>query len=208
MDRTEQLVEAVKPHYAQNDPAHDLSHALRVTKLARQIAQVEGGDLDIIVPAALCHDLRRWEFASHSDEMAAFVKDLLLQVGYDASDVDATVRAVQRHSFSAPQAPETLEEKILFDADKLESLGAIGIGRCFAVSGALNQVIVSETSLPLTAQHFLVERMSRTFERLYTPTAKELGRVRHDFLLAFVEQLHSELKVLKGNETVASADDL
>nr|MDQ3396619.1 HD domain-containing protein [Deinococcota bacterium] len=196
MTRLDRLLETVGPFYERNDPGHDLAHAVRVAKLARVIAAQEGGELTIILPAALCHDLRRWELASHSGETTDLVTGILLRVGYELAEVRSIVRAVQRHSFSAPQAPETLEEKTLFDADKLEGLGAIGIGRCFAVSGALSQAIVGEVSSTRTAQYWLISQLSKNYDRLYTETAKAMGRARHLFLLSFIEQLQAELGVV------------
>lgn len=188
-----QLIEAIRPHYERNDSAHDLAHALRVAELARKIAHEEGGDLDVILPAALCHDLGKWETASHSDENGDFIAELLRRAGYESNQIRKITLAVQRHSFSAPVSPCSLDEKIVFDADKLDALGAVGVGRCFAVSGFLDQLIFGTGCEGITAQRLLSERLSLCYDRLHTPTAKRLGEARRDFLLSFIEQLESEL---------------
>jgi uncharacterized protein len=192
--RLQSLLESVRPLYEPNDPGHDLSHALRVANLCERIVADEGGDLGILLPAALCHDAHRWEYASHSEAMAELLSNLLLGVGYSPSEVEAIIRTVQRHSFHSPQLPETLEEKILFDADKLEGLGATGIGRCFAVSGKLNQPIFEVVSGEVSAQNLLTSVMGEYWQRLHTETARALGKERHSFLLRFIAQLQSELR--------------
>lgn len=189
----ETLLAAVAPLYERNDPAHDLAHAQRVTALAEKIAGHEGGNLRVILPGALCHDLGRWEAASHSAENGKVIAALLAGLGYGVNLTRNIVRVVQRHSLSGPTAPETLEEKIVFDADKLESLGAIGIGRCFAVSGSLNQALFSSTGEGVTALRMLNHHLARSFERLHTMTARRLGEARHAFLLAYIDQLEAEL---------------
>ena len=191
------LLEILGPLYEQNDPAHDLTHALRVAELAQKIANEEGGDLDVILPAALCHDLRRWETPSHSEENAEFITKLLVRAGYRGGHIGRITKAVQRHSFSAPTPPSTLEEKIVFDADKLEGIGAVGIGRCFTVSGTLNQAIFNSGPDDVTAQRMLSIRLVRCYDRLYTDTARRLGAARRDFLLSFIDQLDSELSLTK-----------
>jgi uncharacterized protein len=200
MSRLKQLLKTIRPFYEQNDPGHDLSHAVRVAKLAQKIADEEGGDVQVILPAALCHDLRRWEAASHSKENAKFIANILKGVGYPAAEIEPVIQAIQCHSSNAPKPPSTLEEKILFDADKLEGLGAVGIGRCFAVSGALNQSILDAGMDTSTAQHMLTGLMSRYYDRLHTETARRIGKARHDFLLAFVGQLQIELSVVADTD--------
>jgi uncharacterized protein len=199
MERLQLLLEAVRPHYQFNDPGHDLSHALRVTKLCETIAAKEGGDLNIILPAALCHDARRWEHSGHSESMAELLTELLTEVGYSPTEVNPIIRAVQRHSFHSPEPVQTLEEKILFDADKLEGLGATGIGRCFAVSGKLNQPIFETDSGAVTAQNLLTSLMSEYWTSLHTETARALGQERHQFLMKFIAQLQSELSLTTTN---------
>lgn len=198
MLKRDKLIEVAAPHYERNDPAHDLSHALRVAELARVIASEEGGDLSVIIPAALCHDLGKWQAPSHSVENGKFIAQLLRRTGYDSAQIEKITQAVQRHSFDAPTPPSSLEEEIVFDADKLEGLGAIGVGRCFAVSGSLRQTIFGFSSEKITAQRLLSERLRRCYERLHTPTARRLGQARHDFLVSFIEQLERELSFI-GN---------
>jgi len=192
----QQLLGAVAPLYERNDPAHDLAHALRVTSIAEKIAAEEGGDLRVILPGALCHDLGRWEAPSHSDANGAFIASLLEGQGYDAEATRKIVRVVMRHSLRGPTPPETLDEKIVFDADKLESLGAIGIGRCFAVSGSLDQELFASQASAVTAQSMLTDHLSRSYDRLHTASARRLGKTRYAFLMNYIDQLESELAVV------------
>lgn len=130
------------------DSAHDLGHADRVWSNARAIAIGEGHDPSpALMAAAYLHDLvslpkdhpDRARSASLSAEAAGPVMEAL---GLSAMDIATARHAIEAHSWSGGIEPRTPEARILRDADRLEALGAIGIARCFAVSGALRRRIV------------------------------------------------------------------
>ncbi len=124
------------------DPAHELAHVQRVVASAKRLAAGEGANLDVVVPAAWLHDCvtvpkdseRR---GAASTEAAALAGTFLRGAGYPRSLIPKIAHAVEAHSFSAGIAPETLEAKVVQDADRLDALGAIGIARCFMVGGSL-----------------------------------------------------------------------
>ncbi len=113
--------------------------------------------------------------------------------------------AIRSHRFRGAARPETLEAKILFDADKLDSIGAIGVARAYAMGGLMNQKLYSEpkenavaTREQHNASHTPVDeyhvKLKHLRERFFTPTAKKIAAERHAFMEKFFEQLTREVK--------------
>ena len=129
------------------DAAHDLAHLDRVWATAREIAQHEADvDADVLQAASYLHDLINLP-KDHPDRRQASRLSAdaavphLTALGFDADQIAATRHAITAHSFSAGIPPETVEARVLRDADRLDALGAIGIARAFAVSGQLNRAL-------------------------------------------------------------------
>ena len=132
--------------YPASDPSHDLLHIRRVVRMAKRLAESEKSDLTIGSPAAYFHDManvpknepRRSQASRLSAEAAV---EYLKSVAYPADDAKlaAIAHAVAAHSFSAAIKPETIEAKVVQDADRLDGLGAIGLARMFTVSGLLGR---------------------------------------------------------------------
>lgn len=137
------LAERLLPQaFAADDGSHDAAHLIRVWKSARRIQAEEGGDQRLLAAAVLLHDcvsveknspLRR-EASRLAAEKAA---GLLAAEGWSAGDVAAVAHAILTHSFSADIAPETLEARILQDADRLDAIGMVGAARCFYIAGRM-----------------------------------------------------------------------
>ncbi|PSL19096.1 uncharacterized protein CLV88_10739 [Shimia abyssi] len=127
------------------DAAHDLAHLDRVWTNASRIADTETDvNLTVLVSAAYLHDLVNLpkdapNRATASHLAAQEATPILQRLGLSAADITAAQHAITAHSFSAGILPETIEAKILRDADRLDALGAIGIARCFAVSAKLDR---------------------------------------------------------------------
>ena len=137
------LAERLLPQaFAADDGSHDAAHLIRVWKSARRIQAEEGGDARLLAAAVLLHDCVAVEKnsplrkdASHlAAEKAA---GLLAAEGWSEKDVEAVAHAVLTHSFSANIPPETLEAKILQDADRLDAIGMVGAARCFYIAGRM-----------------------------------------------------------------------
>jgi len=131
-------------HY--QSPAHDFEHVQRVYRNAEIISKKEeGADLDIVLAAALLHDLVVYPKGSrrtnHSaDESADLAKKILSEYKYyPVEKIEKVVYAIRTHSYSKQLIPSTLEGKILQDADRLDAIGAIGIARTFSVGGSENR---------------------------------------------------------------------
>ncbi len=203
-------VEEARTYYSGAESAHDFDHVLRVLVLAERLAREENADLEIVRIAALLHDISRSEEDLHpgSDhaEMAAFrSREILLARNMDPARVEKIVHAIATHRFRTKAVPQTLEAKILSDADKLDSIGAIGVARAFAVSGALNQRLWSggphETAATRdqrNSNHSAVAefavKLSHVPDRIFTPSARRLADERHAYMADFFARLELEVR--------------
>jgi len=139
-DKLEQILKTVELLLHYQSPAHDFQHILRVYRNAEMISKKEQGvDLDIVLAAALLHDLVVYPKGSmkakHSaDESADIAKKILSEHNYYSSEkIEKIACAIRTHSYSKSLISSTLEGKILQDADRMDALGAIGIARTFSV---------------------------------------------------------------------------
>jgi len=203
-------VAEVRKLYADADAVHDFDHVLRVLRLAERIGRAEGAAMPIVRAAALLHDLGREEAqaagADHAKVAAARARDIL--VGQPESNIEAVVHAVEAHRFRTDPQPATLEAQVLFDADKLDAIGAIGIARAFAYGGAHGQRLwapIASVDLDAwerqgddpdthTPVHEYVVKLSRIKDRLYTGTGRRIAADRHATMVAFFERLTREVQ--------------
>lgn len=125
-----------------SDPAHDDAHIRRVVQNARVLAEAEGARLEVVLPAAWLHDCvavpkdspRRGLASRAAAEAAAAFLD---EAGYPGVWIPGIRHAIEAHSFSARIPAETLEAKVVQDADRLDALGAVGIARCLMLGGTM-----------------------------------------------------------------------
>jgi uncharacterized protein len=123
--------------------SHDWDHTERVYRLCLRIGRKEKADLGVLKLAALLHDIGREEEdrshgrICHGRSGAALAKAILERHACPAPVVRAVVHAIRTHRFRRGGAPRTLEARVLFDADKLDSIGAVGIGRAFLFAGEI-----------------------------------------------------------------------
>ena len=136
------LAEKLFPALSGSDGAHDLSHLTRVWRNVKKIQHQEGGDLEILIAAALLHDCvevpKQSPLRSQASRLAASEATArLTALGWQAERVVWVASAIESHSFSAAIAPTTLEAAILQDADRLDAIGFTGIARCFYTAGRM-----------------------------------------------------------------------
>ena len=192
---------------APTDAAHDLAHVARVWATARTIADTEGGDLAILLPAVHLHDLVNLP-KDHPDNSRASrlsadaARPHLKALGYDRAQIDAIAHAIAAHSHSAQIPPETLEAKILQDADRLDALGGIGLARWLMVSGQLGRQIAHPddpfaANRPLdqdrwSLDHYALKLWPMT-GTMQTPTGRRMACERLKPLSDFVAALANDL---------------
>ncbi len=138
------LQNQVKTMMANNDPAHDFEHVLRVYANAEKICIKEKVEKKLVLTSALLHDIVSFHKTNKrsktsSTKSAIKAKKILFKLNYSSYEIKIITDAIENHSFSKNKKPITIEGKILQDADRLDALGAIGIARTFAVSGAENR---------------------------------------------------------------------
>ena len=200
-------IHAVAEQRTSNEPAHDWLHVLRVEALAARIARVHDADGHITCAAALLHEVftlpKDHPDSARAGELCAQqARDLLLSEGAPDEFLDRVTYCIRVHAFSAGIEPETLEAKVLQDADRLDAIGAIGIARCFATCAAMGRPFYDARD-PF-AQHrelddksFGLDHFERKLlqipQRLHTEEALRIGRQRAAFIATYLEQLRSEI---------------
>jgi uncharacterized protein len=203
------------------DSAHDFDHVARVTKLAIRIAAAENADVEVVRLAALLHDVPApaqtapakaeraqacAERAGHHLAAADYARELLAGRGLAPDRVANVVHCIAAHRFRDQTiTPATLEARCLYDADKLDSIGAIGVARAFAFAGAQGSRLWREPwpSAPgddakpqehdYTPVHEFVYKLSRIAGTLHTPTAQAIAVERHRFMCAYFDRLDAEM---------------
>lgn len=189
-------VEQARSYY-DNDSAHDFDHVLRVWANAQKIAQTETASLQILKTAVLLHDIARADQrqtgVDHAAEGARRARVILQDAPADF--VDAVCHAIAAHRFRVNNPPQTIEAGILYDADKLDAIGAVGIARAFAFSGAIGQRLWANDDEGVhTARQEFDMKLFRIKDKLLTDSAKAIARQRHEFMVVFFEQLAAEIR--------------
>lgn len=185
--------------YYSDDPVHGFEHVLRVLALAERIARAEGADLEIVRVAVLLHDIARdvedEEASQHDHAALAAERARMILRGHPPERVEAVCQAIRSHRFRSGPPLETLEARVLFDADKLDAMGAIGIARAFAYAGQHGQPLNSQ---PDEARHSPVDEFRQKLallrDRMTTAAGRALAEERHAFMEAFFERLAAELR--------------
>lgn len=206
------LIERARIFYAATDTAHDFDHVLRVLALVRRIGPAEGADMRLLEAATLLHDIARAgeveNGVDHARAGAERAREIVPAWGYTPAEAAAVARIIAAHRFRNEAPPQTIEEKVLYDADKLDAIGAIGVGRAFAYAGRTGQRLWSEvpadaraTQLVDPASHSpsieFVVKLSRLAGALHTETARAIAHERHAFMVAFFARLDDEIKGIK-----------
>jgi uncharacterized protein len=210
---SEQFVNAIKKearrHFLNARGSHDWDHTERVSKLCLRIARKEKADCEVLKLAALLHDIGREEEdrsngkVCHGEKGAELAKGILKKHGIEKKVIERVVHCIETHRFRQNRPPQSLEAKILFDADKLDSIGAVGIGRAFLFAGEVgarlhNPGMNLKKTKPYTKEdtayrEFLV-KLRKIKGRLFTSEGKRLARERHRFMVRFFERLNKETK--------------
>ncbi|MDL2404471.1 HD domain-containing protein [Rhizobium calliandrae] len=196
----EALAADLIPHAADGDDgSHDIAHILRVFKNAMSIQAEEGGDPRILAAAVLLHDCVSVEKNSPHRAQAsrlAAVKaaGILRLLGWAGEDIASVAHAIITHSFSANLPPETLEAKMLQDADRLDAIGMVGAARCFYIAGRLGSGLYDPydplaTKRPLDDKCFAIDHFETKLFKLADGFQTETGR-------RFAGERHERLKTV------------
>ncbi len=184
---------------------HDKSHVDRVYNLALRLARSERADQDVVKASVLLHDIARamedeGKIADHAIEGARMAKKILEGVKFPEQKIAKVIQCIAVHRFKKSVKAESLEAKILQDADRLDIIGAIGIARVFTRGGWSNKPIYDPSIPPktqydgesLTSVNHLYEKILKVKDTINTKTAQKIAEERHSFIEQFLERLLKE----------------
>jgi len=188
--------------------SHDWGHTQRVLALCLRIGSAEGADLDVLTLAALLHDIGRSAEDSSKGLVCHAAKGAEMAWGFlegrirRAEILENIIHCIRTHRYRGGDAPETLEARVLFDADKLDAIGAVGIGRAFQFAGEVGATLHNpfaelEKTEPYsredTAYREYHLKLSRIRERMLTVEGRRLADERHAFMEAFFNRFLDEV---------------
>lgn len=187
--------------------SHDWDHTRRVCRLCDRMAAAEQADLNVVRIAALLHDIgRARQDASngsicHAREGARLAGPIVENLPLSGRQKKNVLHCISTHRFRGHRAPETPEAKVLFDADKLDAIGAIGVARAFLFAGEVgarlhNPDVRIESTQPYTAddtgyREYRV-KLCKIRDRMVTATGRQLAEARHRFMEAYFERFLQE----------------
>lgn len=211
MDKTEiinKTIEFVKEKLQGDSSGHDWWHIYRVWNMSKKLHETEGGNPFVIEMAALLHDIADWKFNKSEEEGVLLIKNWLNKMGVTDSIANPIINIIKNVSFKGAGVKdkmESIEGKIVQDADRLDAIGAIGIARTFAFGGKFgNPMHDPESKAEMhasfeeykksngtTINHFY-EKLLLLKDRMNTKTAKKIALDRHHYMENFLKQFYDE----------------
>lgn len=194
----------VKERFAKDASGHDAEHTFRVYRLAMKLNEKENGDPEIVALSSLLHDVDDRKLFDPSEEAA---KRFLESLGVPEGEKQAILKNIEEVSFkgSDSKTPDTIEGKIVQDADRLDALGAIGVARSFAYGGAHHRKLYDPKEPPIlhmddeaykkhestTINHFY-EKLLLLEGMMNTEEGKRRAKKRSEYLKSFLEEFLEE----------------
>ena len=192
-----------------HDGAHDEQHVYRVLFAALDIAVDYDADMDVLIAASLLHDIgREAQFRDESVDHAVVGSEMaytyLSSLGWPAARAQHAKACIRSHRYRKSEEPESIEAKILFDADKLDVTGALGIARTLAYKGIVAEPFysVDEAGAVQSGEgdsepSFFQEynwKLKNVYEKFYTDKARRLAEGRRQASVDFYENMYAEVK--------------
>jgi uncharacterized protein len=187
--------------------SHDWEHTLRVCGLCKRIGKTEGVDMEVLLIAAYLHDIGRCHqdasegAVCHAEMGARMAWPIIRKLPLTAAQKKNILHCIRTHRFRGNAGPATPEAKVLFDADKLDAIGAVGVARAFLFAGEVgaclhNPEINAEEAAPYSRddtgfREYRV-KLCKIRERILTAEGKKLANERHDFMQKFFERFLEE----------------
>lgn len=210
MTKFTRIADIAREYAAKNRSSHGFDHTERVLNLALHIGKVEGANLEIIELAALLHDIGRHKETEtmgelcHAEEGAKIARKILKENKINDNVIEKVSHCIENHRFRRNKKPESLEAKILFDADKLDSIGAVGIGRAFMFAAEVGAMVHNLPNTDIaktkpygpddTAYREFYHKLQHVRERILTGEGKRLAQERHDYMVEYFKRLDKESK--------------
>lgn len=207
----EQIKEEAETFFDTSRGSHGWDHVIRVYNLAVHIGKSEKADLDVIKVSALLHDIAREEQDKargefcHAVEGAKMAEELLKKYDLSQDFIKKVSHVIAAHRFRKDITPETLEAEILRDADKLDSIGAVGIGRAFMFAGEIGSRLhnpeikgkaIKDVSYTVddTAYQEYLYKLVKIKDLMHTLEGKRIAEDRHNFMKVFFDTLNREVE--------------
>ncbi len=208
MDIIEQIRDEAQKCFADARGSHDWEHTLRVYNLCLHIGSKEHANIQTLQIAALLHDIGRIiqdesnGKICHAEKGAEMAQKLLAPFNLDSAIVTNVIHCIKTHRYRGTNIPTSIEAKILFDSDKLDSIGAVGIGRAFLFAGEIGaklhntDIDIASTEAYTkedTAYREYIVKLQFIKDRMLTEEGKRLAQERHDFMVDFFNRLNQEV---------------
>ena len=203
----QRAIDYITELFAGDFSGHDADHTLRVFRLAVRLAEAEGADRETVALAALLHDADDRKLSPETCEGKLRARAFLEKEGIPEERIREILQIIGEVSFRGTDSvvPETVEGKCVQDADRLDAIGAVGIGRAFAFGGSRGRAMYDPADIPgempdgttyearsgSTVAHFY-EKLLHLEAMMNTPTARALARRRHIFMETFLEEFLAE----------------
>ncbi len=214
-----------KIYYEKNEPGHDWNHVIRVVSLCNRMMKELGGNERVLIPAAFLHDIvclpKNDPKTSYSSLLAASKSlEILEGCGFSETEIIDISNAIEDHSYSRGRVPQSLEGKILQDADRLDALGAIGVLRCASVAANMGSSFYDGEDFwaenrPYNDKKFMIDHYETKLFKLpslmNTDWARKEGHKRVEFMKLFRNHLINDLELndpLSSLNSVFSQEDL
>ena len=207
--KIEQIKYQAKCLFDSANGSHDWDHTKRVLNLCRLIGPKENADMDILSIAAYLHDIGRpFQDKSkgvicHAEKGAQMADPILEEVSLSKDQKDNILHCIKTHRFRGNNRPETIEAKCLFDADKIDAIGAVGIARAFQFAGEVGARLHNENGIVENTKPYSIDdtgyreyklKLSKIVDRIMTTEGGIIARRRHEFMELFFNQFLFELK--------------
>jgi uncharacterized protein len=211
MEEDIRLIEMVKsiakPYFIGSRGSHDWGHTIRVYNLCERIGSVEENDKTVLLSAAYLHDIGRHKqdqengAVCHAHQGARMAADILADFPFSPKQKENIVHSIRSHRYRGEEIPETREARVLFDADKLDAIGAVGIARAYLFAGEVgatlhNPDVKVEDSHPYskddTGYREYIVKLCKIKDRMLTSEGRRIAESRHSFMEKFFNRFMLE----------------
>lgn len=205
-----QIEKIAKKYFVGANSCHDWDHVKRVSRLALIISREEKADSSIVATAALLHDIKKTEEMRqkgricHALSGAREAEKILTDLRFDRGVVQEIKHCIEAHRYRNNIKPRTIEAKVLSDADKIDALGAVGVGRSFLFAGKVGARLhngeieeIGKTEMYGVNDTFYREYMVKLRHLpkiMFTKTGKKIAKERERYMKAFIKRLEEEIK--------------
>ncbi len=194
-------------HFQTARGSHDWDHTLRVYRLCERIGTVEGVDMEVLLAAAYLHDIgRSYQDNSngvvcHAEKGARMALTIVEKLALSEAQKHNILHCIRSHRFRGNHQPETPEARVLFDADKLDAIGAVGVARAFLFAGEVGARLHSDAANIETAEPYSVDdtgyrefkvKLNKIKDRILTAEGRKLAEDRHMIMIEFFKRFLEE----------------